>query len=120
MTRSVRDAVTTVSLGAHIDRGGTRRRAALQARLRTLLPVLTGQPCPDAGTVHLLAQLRDALEGAGPSRLWLALAVLDARLPDHPAVLSATRTARLDGPLAALAGTLRTRRWDRRAAGRWP
>ncbi|HLZ37993.1 MAG TPA: glycosyltransferase [Mycobacteriales bacterium] len=104
------------SLGARIDHRGACRRAAL----RTLLPVLTGRPCPDAGAATLLRLLEEALAGAGPEQFWLALAVLDARLPDHPAVLRAVRAARLDGPLAALHRPLVSRRWGRRAGTRWP
>ena len=120
MTGPIRTGLRMVSLGTHIDHGGAHRRSAVRARLRTLLATLTGQPCPDIATASLLRRLQSVLDGAGPDQMWLALAVLDARLPDHAAVLSAVRTAHLDGPLAALADTLRSRRWSRRPADRWP
>ena len=85
MTGPIRTGLRMVSLGTHIDHGGAHRRSAVRARLRTLLATLTGQPCPDIATASLLRRLQSVLDGAGPDQMWLALAVLDARLPDRRA-----------------------------------
>ncbi len=46
------------------------------------------------------------MKAAGPSEVWLALAVLTGTLPEATEVLQALRTTRLDGPLPALSQAL--------------
>ena len=75
-------------------------RAARRARLRTLLIAL-GMPT-DGDTSELVGATASALATGRTDELWLAMAVLTATMPDHLAVIRAVRTARLDGPLAAL------------------
>lgn len=68
-------------------------------RGRTLLRALgRTDGGPDGVDEHLTA----ALDGAGHDRVWLALAVLSARLPTAEDVVAAVRESRLIGPEAVL------------------
>jgi glycosyltransferase involved in cell wall biosynthesis len=78
--------------------------AGLDRRIRTLLDALGSPARP--GATDLDGRLAAALATAGPSELWLALAVITGELPDTTVVLQVLRAARLDGPVPALARAL--------------
>ena len=93
-------------LALSVDRGGEPRRTALRARLVAFLSVF-GEPVDEAvSTADLLRRLDAVLAVGETDRIWLALAVLTGSLPEDAVVESTARTARLDGPLAALAPRL--------------
>ena len=77
------------------------RRSLLAGRIEVLLAALH-RPARRHDFPDLVAALEAALRDAGTDEMWLALAVLTARLPDTAAVLRATRATRLDGAGAAL------------------
>jgi glycosyltransferase involved in cell wall biosynthesis len=109
------------SLAFHIDYRGPNRQHGLRARINTVLATLTGAAAGDGSTAALLRELDAALDGADAPQLWLALAILDGRLPQDAAVQRAARSTKLEGPLAALTHVIRSPRLDiRRAALRWP
>lgn len=82
-----------------------RRRAALD-RLGVLLRALDDAVVP-AGTLEgRLAQAADLLRDHRAEEVWLALAVLTARLPEVEAVTRVRRLSHLDGPERALAEIL--------------
>lgn len=116
-----RQWIDTGVLARSIERRGEHRRSALRERLSTLLTALERPPDRGAPTRGLLAELESALGDADPRQIWLSLAVLGGELPDHAAVLAATRAARLDGPLHAVKDRLRALRpgWPL-ARGGWP
>lgn len=81
-------------------RAAERTGTDLAVRLRALLRALD---LPDDGDVDALAgRTVAALEDAPADRVWLALAVLTARLPGPGEVTTARRAAVLDGPRAVL------------------
>jgi glycosyltransferase involved in cell wall biosynthesis len=86
-------------------RGPKARRHAMRQRLATLLAALGASP--PLYPANPSAALAKALADAGPDEVWLALAVLSGRLPDTPTVMRAVRSLRLDGPVAALFGSLK-------------
>lgn len=100
-------AIPTVARGrgaaephAALIRAARRTGTDLTGRLRVLLEALD---LPHEGDVAtLLPRTADALEGAGADRVWLALAVLSARLPGPEEITVARRAAVLDGPGAVL------------------
>jgi glycosyltransferase involved in cell wall biosynthesis len=105
MSRS--QAGATTALAAHIDLRGARRRSALRQRITTVISTLDAAPVPqDVPSSALLNRLAATLGEPSEAGLWLALAVISARLPDRFAVQRAMRSARLDGPLAALSRTI--------------
>lgn len=87
-----------------IDYSGPKPRAALRARLETLVPVLTGEPLPPGKlrSVELIDHLVVALADAQGDRIWLTFAVLGARLPASEQVRQAVRRCRTDGPLVVV------------------
>ena len=104
---------TPAALAADIDRHGAPRRAALRQRIQVLLRALDGgveagpvtDPPNDSDlpdTEQLLTALTAAMEPVDASRAWLALAVIDGRLPDGDLVRATVRAAQLDGVPAAL------------------
>lgn len=106
---------------AQIDLRGLHRRAALRSRIRMLIETITGTQLGRSPTGQLLDQLELALAKASHDQMWLALAVISGRLPGQDAVLRASRIARLDGPLAALAETLTVPAFPLMTPGRpWP
>ncbi|CAN5638888.1 hypothetical protein BH10ACT1_BH10ACT1_38080 [soil metagenome] len=89
-------------LAARIDLRGPHRRAALRQRLAALAGAL-GAPGPDEGpTSGLLDRVGGVLDPADASHVWLAHAVLAARLPPPPGVRGSLRRAKVDGPGAVL------------------
>ncbi len=112
-------SVTTLAL--HVDRRGAHRRAALRARIGSVVTALDPAAVTGAPTTALLERLVSLLADPAPDRVWLTMAVLNGRLPDEGAVQRALRVARLDGP-AALLGELLVRPrpgWPA-ARGPWP
>lgn len=96
MARGPRTAAPESALSRAAGRTGTD----VVARLRVLLEALDITP---HGELDLLGrQAVAALEGVPADRVWLALAVLTARLPGPEEVTLARRTAVLDGPGAVL------------------
>lgn len=77
-------------------------RAALHERTALLLATLRPEVTPprrrDLRRRALMAELRDA----PPSRVWLSMAVLSARLPDVATTIEVARLGRLDGPESVL------------------
>lgn len=94
------------ALALHVDRRGSRRRAALRDRLGMVVETLDTAPQQGLPTVALLRRLADVLGEPAADRIWLALAVISGRLPLQSEVEAAVRRARLDGPLAAVAPVL--------------
>ena len=94
------------TLATLLQNGPSARRAAAGRRIERLLSAL-GFPPPERDPVALQSALDGALAGMGPEEAWLALSVLSARLPDVATVQRTVRSARLDGPDAALCAGLR-------------
>lgn len=91
------------ALAADIDRHGTSRREALQDRLVVLIKGLGGaSDAHDRDTTSLLSAVVDLMAPVDAPRAWLALAVLDGRLPDGDLVRATVRAAELEGVPAAL------------------
>ncbi len=82
------------------------RGEAIRRRIHAVLSALDAVPAATE-PADLVRGLDQALVEAWPDRIWLALAVLTARLPDVAAVQRTVRAARLDGPLPALFETCR-------------
>lgn len=78
---------------------------ALLARGEALLGAL-GIPMPDHDHIRLMHLLAEALSPVDPAKVWLAIAVLTAELPDSAQVTRVTREMRLDGSLVPLADLL--------------
>ena len=89
------------------------RRAGQLPSLCALLDALGCEVPADSG--EALGLLEQQLAGGPEDLLWLALAVLDGRLPQEADVLRARRRSRLDGPLAGLSDVLGHARWGRPA-----
>jgi hypothetical protein len=109
-----RTEARAAALALAIDARGSHRRRALRERVALVVETLDAPPPPDASTADLLSRLIQVLAEPTPDQLWLTLAVLRGALPTPDAVLAATRTARLDGPLAALTAAVT---WPRSG---WP
>jgi glycosyltransferase involved in cell wall biosynthesis len=85
------------------------RRRAIDNRLQTLLDSLTPPTSSAAGSApattapaatspdSLSRQVAQQLGDPSPGRIWLTLAVLTAALPTYDQVMTALRSARLDG-----------------------
>ena len=86
-----------------IDRHGRARRAALRTRLGVLLDALdVARPTGD-GTEPLVQALVTALtDRYDAPTAWLTLGVLGGRLPGADEVVESVRSARIDGPVAAI------------------
>lgn len=95
--------VDVASLATALKRTDEAHRAALQRRIEVLLTALdlTAPSEPQAQA----QSLADALDPSRPDLMWLALAVLTARLPTSADVERSVRAARLDGPIAGLAAS---------------
>ena len=102
---------TRSTIARHIDAVSAGPEGGMRRRLETVLATLGDSTSGD--TADLLVGLARALSGGEADRMWLALAVLSAQLPDESEVKRACRAAELDGPLAALADILT----DRQHAG---
>jgi glycosyltransferase involved in cell wall biosynthesis len=102
------DAISTLitSVLRHPDPATAQ---AMRARIATVLHTL-GHPYPEVGEEKIVDAVLESLDKAlvepDSSRVWLLLAILSARLPEQAAVEDATRTAKLDGPLALAAQVL--------------
>ncbi len=79
---------------------------AWQARMATLAGAL-GRPVADEHGVNLRA-VRRHLAGATPETIWLALAVLGARLPAPDDVVDAHRALQVHGPAAVFRAARKT------------
>ena len=90
-----------------VAHGSVATRRATYARLRSVLHAL-GSDAPTTAAA-LVSQTEKALAPAAAAELWLALAVLTATLPGPATVERASRSCRLDGPLAALDEALHSR-----------
>ncbi len=82
-------------------------RGALHSRLVTLLAALRPATQPASSIETLLRQSADALSGHDPEEVWLALAVITARLPEAAEVVTLRRLGELEGPQAMLAEIVR-------------
>lgn len=101
--RTLRPARTTVAaLAADIDGHGADRRHALRERIGLLIAALGGPTENGGDTAALLATLTKVMDPVDAERAWLALAVLDGRLPGGDLVRATVRAAELDGVPAAL------------------
>ena len=108
---------------AQIDLRGPHRRAALAARIRTVIETLTWTPLgDDRDHGSLLDQLELALATASHDQMWLALAVISGTTPRSRR--RAARQSRLPGwtgRSAALAETLTVPAFPPMTPGRpWP
>jgi len=88
-----------------LEQGPPERQDAMSERMQCLLSAL-GAPPPQPDAASRVIAVEQALTGLGSTHIWLALAVLTARLPDVPTVQRTVRAARLDGPAAALFAAL--------------
>lgn len=91
-------------LAADIDHHGSVRRQALRERMATLAQTLGGPPVDldTVDTVALVGILTTLMDPVDAPRAWLALAVLDGKLPTGDLVRATVRIAALDGVPAAL------------------
>jgi glycosyltransferase involved in cell wall biosynthesis len=105
MTPRTPDPIHSVSLSARLTAGPPAERRVLLARLGLVVATLSREPAP-ADRARLLARFEELLSPAAPSAVWLALSVLDGRLPTAVDVRRAVRAIRLDGVGAAF-GTSR-------------
>jgi glycosyltransferase involved in cell wall biosynthesis len=95
---------------AHVVRVPGRRADVVRRRLAVLADALGVDQPAEGGPTALLEAVAARLADPDPAEMWLAIAVLGAALPEAPDVQRAVRTARLDGPIAAL---------DRGVGGGW-
>jgi glycosyltransferase involved in cell wall biosynthesis len=82
-------------------------RAALEARLLTLLHALSSGTPPARSLDGLLAQVADAVGVGSADHVWLTLSVLTARLPVAAEVVELRRLGELSGAAALLAEAVR-------------
>ena len=109
LTRAVRvgrPAPTVTGIARSLDRRDPVRRAVMRSRIATLLAALDAGATDAVETAELLEALDAALGRGDRQRMWLALAVLRANLPDVDLVVRCARRAELSGNIAALADAL--------------
>ncbi len=74
----------------------------MHGRLGTLLGALDPAAAPGPSVDARLTQVAALLRDHRAEEIWLALAVLTARLPEHDTVIRLRRLSQLEGPRAAL------------------
>lgn len=103
-------ATAHLSMRAQLRIAGPAHRRALLRRIELVVDTIGEDdevpPARDAGRADLLDRLAAVLAGADPERVWLALAVLGARLPTSDDVRRAVRAIRLDGVDSAFGSTV--------------
>lgn len=85
-----------------------RRHSAAIERMQLVVSVLGDEPADDAG--ELIRQIADLLQDGETDRLWLARAVIEAKLPTTERMKAILRRARLGGPWSVLTPALRALR----------
>jgi glycosyltransferase involved in cell wall biosynthesis len=105
MSPRVPQPTHSLPLPARVNVSAPAERKVLLSRLELVVATLSGAPAPEDRS-RLIARFDDLLATADASSVWLALAVLEARLPTAWDVRRAVRAIRLDGVGAAF-GTSR-------------